>query len=169
MATIIDLPLGRLKAKKHSIKVDMTPMVDLGFLLITFFIFTTALMRPTVTKLLMPVEGPPVDVPEKTLLTAILDKDKVLVYEGALDKALAAGRLIHTDYNVQTGLGDFIRQKQKSLQASGQTNELMVAIKPLPTASYQQVINALDEMLINNVKRYGLINLSPEEKKLAGF
>ena len=147
----------------------MTPMVDLGFLLITFFIFTTALMRPTITKLVMPAEGPPVDVPEKTLLTAILDKDKVLVYEGSLDKALAAGRLIHTDYNVQTGLGNFIRQKQKSLQASGQTNELMVAIKPLPTASYQEVINALDEMLINNVKRYGLINLSPEEKKLAGF
>ena len=161
MATILESPLSKSKTKTHSVKVDMTPMVDLGFLLITFFIFTTTLMQPAVTKLLMPKEGgPPEPVYDKTLLTALVDRDKVFVYDGALDK-----EVVQTNYDVKTGLGHLIRQKQKDLESTNQKEELMVAIKPLPSASYQDVINALDEMLINKVSRYGIMNLSQEEKQ----
>ena len=143
----------------------MTPMVDLGFLLITFFIFTTSLMEPTVTKLIMPKEeSTPMPVPKNNLLTALLDKDKVYVYEGAWEEAQAKNKLIQASYDVRTGLGSFIRQKQQSLAAMSQKEELMVVIKPLPSASYQNVIDALDEMLINNVKRYVVIDASEEEQ-----
>ena len=166
MAAILESPLSKSKTKTRAVKVDMTPMVDLGFLLIAFFIFTTTLMEPNVTKLLMPEEGGFQHIYAKTLLTAIVDKDKVLIYEGALDKGVGNNKVIQTNYDVKTGLGHFIRQKQKDLESINRKEELMVAIKPLPSASYQDVINALDEMLINKVSRYGIMNPSEEEKQL---
>ena len=167
MATILESPLRKSKSKTNNVKVDMTPMVDLGFLLITFFIFTTTLMQPNVTKLLMPKEDKTAQpIYAKTLLTALVDNNKVFLYEGALDKAIINDEVVQTDFHVKTGLGHFIRQKQKDLQLTNQKEELMVAIKPLPSSSYQDVMNALDEMLINKVSRYGIMNLSEEEARL---
>ena len=163
MAAIIPQPVGKSKTPLHTVRIDMTPMVDLGFLLITFFIFTTSLMESTKIKLTMPKEtGDAVPVFEKTLLTILVDKDKAYVYEGAWAKAMAESKILRTNYNVQTGVGYFIRQKQKSL--GDKRDELMVAIKPLSSANYQDVMNALDEMLVNNVKRYAIIDASKDEK-----
>src|ERR1044071_158472 len=90
MATIIPQPIGKSKTPLHAVKIDMTPMVDLGFLLITFFIFTTSLMEPTVTKLAMPKESKDTaTLFEKTLLTMLVDKDNAYVYEGSWEKARA--------------------------------------------------------------------------------
>lgn len=169
MATIIPQPLGKSKAKLHAVKIDMTPMVDLGFLLITFFIFTTSLTQPAVSKLNMPAKSADtITVNEKTLLTAVLDNDKVFVYEGDFAKALKQNAFVLTGYNVRTGLGNFIRQKQSRLAKEKMKDDLMVVIKPLPTASYQNVINALDEMLLNGVSRYTVVDASPSERDYLG-
>ncbi len=163
MATILLQPLSKSKTNLHSVKIDMTPMVDLGFLLITFFIFTTSLSQPTVTKLSMPkADGEPMPVNEKKLLTILVDKQKVFVYEGAWDDAKPGSQVNKTTYHLQSGVGNFIRQKQRMLL--DEKDELMVAIKPTPSASYQDVMNALDEMHINSVKRYGIMQLSEPEK-----
>lgn len=168
MATIIPQQIGKATAKLHSVKMDMTPMVDLGFLLITFFTFTTSLTQPTVTKLTMPkaaIDEPPAPVYERTLLTAILDKNKAIVYEGDYKKAAAANAFTQTDYNVKTGLGNLIRQKQKRLESEGLKDDLLVVIKPTPSASYEAMMNALDEMLINGVSRYSVVDASAAEKE----
>src|SRR6266542_97025 len=67
--------IGRMKKANPmaiGIKIDMTPMVDLGFLLMAFFIFTTEISKPAVTKLYMPHEGEPTEVPDSRSLTILL-------------------------------------------------------------------------------------------------
>lgn len=80
---------GVKKAKKQSTRIDMTPMVDLGFLLITFFIFTTTLSTPSTMKLTMPKDDVKKDdlteVKESNVLTIMLGKaNQVYFYEGQL-------------------------------------------------------------------------------------
>jgi biopolymer transport protein ExbD len=77
MATISTPTSPQAKQKRHSLRIDMTPMVDLGFLLITFFIFTATLSQPTVTKLIMPKDGDPLPVPESKTLTFLLSRNQV--------------------------------------------------------------------------------------------
>jgi biopolymer transport protein ExbD len=138
-------------------------MVDLGFLLITFFIFTTSMAEKRTTNLLMPKEGKPADLAESKALTAILDKNnKVFVYAGKWNADANSKNVVETNYNLYQGLGSLIRAKQKQLQQN--KDGLMLLIKPLNGASYQNVIDALDEAVINNVQRYVIVEATQEEK-----
>jgi biopolymer transport protein ExbD len=76
---------GKKRPKKGSTRIDMTPMVDLGFLLLTFFVMTTTFSKPKVMSLVYPpkTEIPPEDLPEvKKGITFILSKDKIFYYLG---------------------------------------------------------------------------------------
>src|SRR5436190_11483885 len=74
---------GKKRSKKMSTKIDFTPMVDLGFLLITFFMLTTVLSKPYFFSIAMPVDGPPNEVPEDGALTVILSgNNKIYYYYG---------------------------------------------------------------------------------------
>lgn len=145
----------------------MTPMVDLGFLLITFFIFTTSMAEPKIMKLMMPANGEPIPVKESKTITALLDKDKVYLYNGEWKDALATNSILESNYDVKTGLGNFIRQKQKQLEAMSEKEGLVFIIKPLPASSYQNLITALDEVLINNLHYYAVVDITADEIKFA--
>lgn len=161
MATLLPLPTTSSSRKFHSLKVDMTPMVDLGFLLITFFIFTATLSQPGVTKLIMPKESKDwMDVPKSKAMTLLLDKEKVFVYEGRWEDAFANRKIVTGSYDLQSGVGRLLREKQTRLPKK----DLVVVIKPFATASYQNVIAALDEMQINNIKQYAIVEATTEEK-----
>src|SRR5688572_5538478 len=82
---------GVKKAKKLSTHLDMTPMVDLGFLLITFFIFTTTMSSPTTMQLYMPKDTDKDEdqnkAKESGALTLMLSKDNhIYYYEGQLNE-----------------------------------------------------------------------------------
>lgn len=71
---------GVRHSKKHTPKTDMTPMVDLGFLLITFFVITMELNKPVTLNLNMPKEGPTTDLGKSNALTVLLGKDNAIYY-----------------------------------------------------------------------------------------
>lgn len=156
--------------KKPMLRIDMTPMVDLGFLLITFFVFTTTMSLPKVTDLFMPADksAPPSPLPNSLALTILLtDNNKICYYHGNFTDAVKANEIFHTDFSTYSGIGKVIRQKQKALEASGKFPDgrkgMMLIIKPTSTAVYKNVIDALDEAVINDVKKYAIVEPANEE------
>jgi biopolymer transport protein ExbD len=147
------------KSKKLSTRVDLTPMVDLGFLLITFFIFTTSTARPTSMKLIMPDDTSGVQMPasEDKTLTVILGREDRLFYYPGLFK----GEALETDYD---GLRNIIRDKKQQILKRFGTNELLVLIKVSDEAKFKNIVDSLDEMIINTVSTYMLVE--PEAKEL---
>ncbi|MFZ9661253.1 MAG: ExbD/TolR family protein [Chitinophagaceae bacterium] len=150
---------GVKKAKKLSTRVDMTPMVDLGFLLITFFIFTTTVASPTALKLFLPkdVEKPEEQnkVKESGAFTIMLGKqDQVYYYEG-LDPTKLQG----TNFK---GIREQILHKRQTTNPE----DLVVIIKPTQDATYKNTVDILDEMTIAEIKRYAMVDVSADEYKL---
>jgi biopolymer transport protein ExbD len=153
---------GVKKAKKASTRVDLTPMVDLGFLLITFFIFTTTMSQPTAMKLNLPKDT---DKPEEQnklkesgALTLLLGKNNgVYFYEGQLNP---------TASNLQSSTMKKIRDEIIKKKRSTPPEDLMIVIKPGEESTYKDVVDALDEMTINDIKRYALVDISDVEAQL---
>ena len=160
---------GVKRAKKLSTKVDLTPMVDLGFLLITFFIVTTTWSQPRAMPLNMPSNGDSSNISKKVVLTLIAAaNDKVFYYDGELDDAIKQTDYGIINYSINNGIGKIIREKQIVLDKSynGGRKEMMVLIKATPEASYESVVKLLDEMAIDRISRYSLIEMTSDEKKL---
>lgn len=168
----IELPARGTKNRKpgHYIpRIDMTPMVDLGFLLIAFFIFTTTLTDPKTLRLIMPDDtGPATELKEGKVLTVLLDDaHAVYAYEGKFEHALKNNNIRTSSYDESEGIGKMIRDKQALLQLNDEKegrDGLVLLIKPASGASYKNVIDALDETTINGVKKYMVVDPAIEER-----
>lgn len=159
---------GVQRVIKHSLKIDMTPMVDLGFLLISFFVITAELSKPTAMDLYMPKDGPPMPLGESNALTLLLEKDNTIYYyNGDWKDAVKTGNINKINFSGANSLRNIIKEKQKQLDASSKSKEggngLMLLIKPGSGASYKNVVEALDEGTINMVKKYALMKISADE------
>lgn len=150
---------GVKKSKKQSTRVDLTPMVDLGFLLITFFIFSTTMNQPTALNLSMPKDTKNLDeetkVKESGSLTLMLGKGNVIYYYYGIDPTT----METTTYKQ---VRDIILEKKKKTPAE----DLFIIIKPDKDATYKNAVDILDEMNINDISRYAMVDPSPQEYDL---
>jgi biopolymer transport protein ExbD len=150
---------GVKKGKKLSTRVDLTPMVDLGFLLITFFIFTTTMAQPTAMNLAMPKdtndEKDKTEVKESGALTFLLGKSDVVYYYFGKD-------LGHMQTTTYKDARKIIIEKKKTTPA----DDFFVTIKPDKDATYKNAVDMLDEMSIADVKRYAMIDPTEDEYTL---
>ncbi len=182
---------GVKKAKKLSTRVDMTPMVDLGFLLITFFIYTTTLSTPNTTKLIMPKkekdETKSMEVAKSGLLTILLGKsdpknpanDQVYYYEGDLDPTGANFMTSTYPSPSNPGIRKIIQDKKTAVAAAWKPNptvkddaadrDFVVVIKPGKDANYGRTVDMLDEMNINGVRHYAIIDPNESEVTVLGL
>lgn len=151
---------GVKKGKKLSTRVDLTPMVDLGFLLITFFIFTTTMSKAMAMGINLPsdkpVDPPNVTAASKTISLILGDNNSITYYNGDDVKAIAT-----TNYTAK-GIREVLINKQHTLGKDAK--KMVVLIKPTSKASYANVVDILDEMAINGVKTYVL--MEPDAKEL---
>ncbi len=181
------------RAKKLSTRIDMTPMVDLGFLLLTFFMLTTTFSQPKVIELTPPIKD--ITNPTKvdtTTLTLLLGKsDTVFYYNGLLRANHDSNNILQTDLSdnglrkVVLGQNQFVLNSIKDIQtqhnanklsdtayarlldkAEGNKNARFVIIKTDSTTKYINVVRALDEMNICNIGKYSLIDASDDDLKM---
>ncbi len=168
---------GGQKAKKLSTRVDLTPMVDLGFLLITFFIFTTTMSKPKTMEINMPFKDESKTtskVKESTVLTVLLSKNhRVYYYEGMGSDATNPPKVEVTGFKNPNGIRDVIIDKKKRVDAlikAGansltSTDNMTVLIKPDINSTYDDFVNIIDEMSINGVKVYAVVDISDVDKE----
>ena len=147
--------------RKSATFIDMTPMVDLAFLLLTFFVLTTNLTKPWALRIEMPnkVQGPtkPALLEDERVLNLVLgDHNKIYWYVG-----MPGSHIEVTDFSVH-GIRKLLREKKVEIK------DLYVLVKPSDLSQYQNVIDILDEMMIAEHTDYTLVDLEPEDKKLIG-
>ena len=156
---------GSRRAKRLSTKVDFTPMVDLGFLLITFFILTSQLQEPKAMSLLMPADGDSTKSGESTVLTVVpLDEASVLYCNGDLSMSLQENSFTITPY---VDIRQTIQKKKLALSKTGKfkADDLMLIIKPTTQSSLKRIVDVLDEVAINQLHHYAFVDLNASEAK----
>jgi len=150
---------GKVRSKKSSTKIDMTPMVDLAFLLLTFFMLTTTFNKPQTMEIIMPekpkTEDQPPMVNEKKVITLVLgENDKIYWYQGITEPTVE-----QTSFS-QDGVRKVLLEHNASIK------DMLVLIKPTDQSRYKNVVDILDEMSITNIKRYALVEVTPVDLNL---
>jgi len=161
----------KVRSKKQNTGVDLTAMVDLAFLLITFFMLTTSLSQPQSMDLQMPDREKVPDeditiVGESNTMTVLLGKDDKLTYYMGMFDTPQEGPTDST-YGKE-GIRQVILQKIANLKAQGLTGKegLIVIIKATDDATYTNMIDILDEMEITGVVVYAINDITDAEKEI---
>jgi biopolymer transport protein ExbD len=147
----------KIRSRKMSTKIDMTPMVDLAFLLLTFFMLANTFLKPMVMDVAMPEkdddgETAPVNVKDVLSIT-LWENDKVYYSLG--------GEKFQKTTFAPNGLRKVLLES-----LAKNPRKLYVVIKPSDKSVYQNVVDAFDEMEIVKVPRYALVDVSDEDLKL---
>lgn len=189
----------KVRAKKASTHIDMTPMVDLAFLLLTFFMLTTTFSKPKTMDITMPVKDPikeeeKTKVPASQTLSILLtEKNRIIWYMGVddptqppqtniADFSLTSANSIHKVlldknqlvFNEVQAVRDSVAKglikndkdeikKHIGAVKSAEKKGLIVLIKPDEKSKYKNLVDILDEMLVCNVARYAIVDVSPNE------
>jgi biopolymer transport protein ExbD len=157
----------RNRKAKVSTKIDMTPMVDLAFLLITFFMLTTTFSKPSTMEVNMPDRGDAtatMPVSEKRVITFILGKENAVYwYRGDNKPEHIVFEKI--DFS-QTERVRKVLLEQTKLIKDTTNQEAVVLIKSLDQAKYGSLVNLLDELHITNQKIYAIVDVYEVEKEV---
>jgi biopolymer transport protein ExbD len=184
------------RTKKLSTRIDFTPMCDLGFLLITFFMLSTSMNKPQTMELSMPTkekvnEDEQNKVKESTAVTLLLGKDNKVYYYFGIGSAEKDPDVKITTY-APDGIRDVLLRRNKEVM--DQIRELkkekanksisedefkksvikikedkmapVVMIKSTDDATYENLVDILDEMAICNIGRYAIVDITDYDKGL---
>lgn len=145
---------GKKHKKKHrlSIRIDMTPMVDVAFLLLTFFMLTTYFSKPQTMELnLPPDEKTTVEVAESNLLTIRLDAKGIVYWNMGTEPAKKNG----------------LKEMRPILEERNRNNpKLITLIKVDREGTYTMMVDIMDELNLANITRFSLAPMTDADKKI---
>lgn len=155
---------GKIRSKKASTRIDLTAMVDLAFLLITFFMLTTTLAKKKAMDLAMPdntdikVQLPVAATRSMTILLGA--HNKLEWYMGETGKTAPT-----VDGYGKDGLRKALIENSKAVMAShaAPDNFMIVLIKPSDHSTYENLVSALDELNITNIQSRAIVKITPVE------
>lgn len=150
---------NKRRLRSNGFHLDMTPMVDLAFLLLTFFMLTTTFASLQTMDISMPDgTGPNTPIPGKNALNIVLDEqDKVYYFFGYPGDE---PEVQQTDFSAKG-----IRQVLLGEQVKGNPN-LVVLVKATEGSRFKNLVDALDELKITETRKYALVALQEEDKQL---
>lgn len=166
---------GKVRSKKQNTRVDLTAMVDLAFLLITFFMLTTTLNKPQSMSLGLPNKEDdknkevPQKVDENRTMTILLgDNDKLVRYMGFVTNPLTGADPKDFSYGKDGIRQELLKRREQVFQYTGDKSKgIIVIIKPSKKSTYKNLVDILDEMAITDIKTYAIVNdFVPEEAVL---
>ncbi|WP_373708978.1 ExbD/TolR family protein [Kaistella sp.] len=156
---------GKVRSKKSVPHVDLTPMVDLAFLLITFFMLVTTFNKPNVMDLGLPAKPkenqkpPDTEIDLTNSISLIIGKDNRIFYHQLPREELTEATLKETTFD-RNGITKVIEQAKA--RAKDQT-KFTVIIKPTDDAVYKNFVDILDEMAITKNEIYGITDVKSWE------
>ncbi|MBL7969470.1 MAG: biopolymer transporter ExbD [Prolixibacteraceae bacterium] len=187
---------GKPAPKKLSTRVDLTPMVDLGFLLITFFMLTTSMLKPQTMEISVPSKDKVEEedqnkVKASQAITILLGKEDKLFYFFGTEEDGVDPELVETDYS-SVGIRKMLIQKNydvmkqveelkadkanKKVSEEEYTKKLseyrsaktapIIIIKATDESNYKNLVDILDEMQICNIGRYAIVDITPYDLEL---
>ena len=149
---------GKVRSKKSPPHVDLTPMVDLAFLLITFFMLVTTFNKPNVMDLGLPAkpktpqQDPKTEIKLSNSISILIGKDNRVFWHQQDQTSLTDANMNETTFD-REGIRKIIRQAQAN---AADKNLFTVIIKPTDDAVYRNFVDILDEMAITKNERYGV-------------
>lgn len=153
---------GKRTTQKMAVRVDLTAMVDLAFLLITFFMLTTSLTKSKAMDVVMPADGSPGPVSEKTTMSICLGaKNRAVFFLGMAGKPLTEPKISAYGAEIRRAIVEMRKQVYASTGKS-----MMVLIKPDEHSIYQNLVEALDEVNITKVPSYAIAKVTADDANI---
>ncbi len=159
---------GNKRMKKKSTRVDLTPMVDLGFLLLTFFVFTSTMMEPQIMGFNEPVDTIPGDkICNSCVLTVILEKNNAIrYYEGMPENNPPVKQTSFAAKGIRQVLLD---KKERVRVTMGEESKFVLIIKPGDESTMNDFVDIMDEVAINGIRHYYIAEINAADKKVLKF
>ncbi len=139
---------GKRKKARRGIRIDMTPMVDVAFLLLIFFMVTTVFRRPQALEITLPGEKNEVEVPEQNVMQILVDKDGKAYWNIGLESPIP----------VEVNEVNKVVYEHRS-----QNPALCAVIKIDRGAPYHFMVDILDEVTLGKLERFSLAPLTEED------
>ncbi|NUO81569.1 biopolymer transporter ExbD [candidate division KSB1 bacterium] len=142
---------GKKKMRRLAIRIDMTPMLDIAFLLLTFFMLTSVFPRPQTMETNMPPKDVEVEVGESNLLTLRVISDGTIFWNMGIE----------TPQKVE------FRDLRNLLEERNQSNpKLVTLIKVDRKSKYSNMVDVMDELQLARVNRFSLAEMKAVDFKV---
>ena len=144
------------KKKKHKkmrrlgVRIDMTPMVDVAFLLLTFFMLTTSMSRPQTMEINLPPSDTKVEVAQSNLLTLRV-KENGSIYWNMADET--------------PQMIEYKKLRPLMVQQLAQNPKLITLIKVDRKGKYHMIVDIMDELNLANITRFSIAPLQDADQK----